>query len=113
MKLLRTNVRIDPKDSLGQGLDATFTLMLFVGIGFALDRWLGTLPIMMIVMTFVASIGLYYRLKNGYEAKMQLLDDQRRARAAARTGSPTPTLTPTPPPTSVAAPLTGDSGEPT
>jgi F0F1-type ATP synthase assembly protein I len=70
MKLLNTNVRINARDSFGQGLDATITLLVFLAAGFGLDRWLGTTPLFMIVLTVIASIGIFYKLKLGYDAKM-------------------------------------------
>jgi F0F1-type ATP synthase assembly protein I len=79
MKLLNTNVRINARDSFGQGLDATITLIVFLAAGFGLDRWLGTTPLFMIVLTFVASIGIFYKLKLGYEAKMAQHEEQLRA----------------------------------
>jgi F0F1-type ATP synthase assembly protein I len=86
MKLLNTNVRINARDSFGQGLDATITLLVFLAAGFGLDRWLGTTPLFMIVLTVVAAIGIFYKLKLGYDAKMaqheQQLRDGREARAA-------------------------------
>lgn len=80
MKLLRTNVRVNPRDSLGQGLDAVITLVLFFVVGFFADRWLGTTPWAMITLTVLASVGVFYRLRAGYEARM----DQHEA---ARLGS--------------------------
>lgn len=84
MKLLRTNVRVNPRDSLGQGLDAAITLVLFFGAGFALDRWLGTTPWAMIVLTLLAAVGLFYRLKLAYFQKMDALDAEAARRRAER-----------------------------
>ena len=92
MKLLNTNVRINARDSLGQGLDATITLIIFLAAGFGLDRWLGTTPLFMIVLTVLAAVGIFYKLKLGYEAKMtqheQRLRDGREARSAETSGQP-------------------------
>lgn len=86
MKLLRTDVRVNPRDSLGQGLDAAITLVVFFGIGFGLDRWLGTTPWLMVTMVVLASIGLFYKLRASYEAMMERHDadlaERRRAKAA-------------------------------
>lgn len=80
MKLLRTNVRVNPRDSVGQGLDAVITLVVFLAAGFFLDRWLGTLPWFMIGLTIVAAVGVFYKLKLGYEARMDQHDQERLAK---------------------------------
>ena len=86
MKLLNTNVRINARDSLGQGLDATITLIIFLAAGFGLDRWLGTTPLFMIVLTVLAAVGIFYKLKLGYEAKMAQHEQRlQNAREAAET----------------------------
>jgi hypothetical protein len=104
MKLLRTNVRVNPRDSLGQGLDAVMTLVLFLAAGFFLDRWLGTTPWFMIGLTIVAAVGVFYKLKVGYESRMEQHDQERRARrdAAAVDGAVAPDT-----PTGSAGPVTG------
>lgn len=84
MKLLRTNVRVNPRDSLGQGLDAVMTLVLFFVAGFFLDRWLGTTPLFMIGLTIVAAVGVFYKLKVGYESRMEQHDREHLARKTAR-----------------------------
>lgn len=95
MKLLKTDVRVNPRDSLGQGLDAAITLVVFFGIGFALDRWLGTTPWLMVTMVVLASIGLFYKLRASYEAMMQRHDADLAARRAAKAAAG-PTTGPTP-----------------
>jgi F0F1-type ATP synthase assembly protein I len=64
--------------ALGKGMDFAFTLALFFGIGFALDRWLGTTPLFMILLSVAAIIGLTYRIWTKYEAEMQAHDDARK-----------------------------------
>ena len=70
MKLLKTDTKINPRDSFGQGLDAVITVVVFFGIGFFLDRWLGTTPWLMLVFAVLGGIGVFYRLKAAYEATM-------------------------------------------
>jgi F0F1-type ATP synthase assembly protein I len=70
MKLLKTDTKINPKDSFGQGLDAVISIVVFVAIGFFLDRWLGTTPWLMLVMAVLGGIGVFYRLKAAYDLKM-------------------------------------------
>ena len=83
MKLLRPHTRVNPRDSLGQGFDAVITLVLFFVAGFFLDRWLGTTPLMMIVLTLAAAVGVFYKLKVAYEAKMDEYDQERRGATVA------------------------------
>jgi F0F1-type ATP synthase assembly protein I len=70
MKLLRPHVRVDPKDQIGQGMDAVFVLVLFFGIGFFIDRQMGSTPWAMVIASTLGAIGVFYKLKLAYEAKM-------------------------------------------
>jgi F0F1-type ATP synthase assembly protein I len=70
MKLLRPHVRVDPKDQVGQGMDAVFVLVLFFGIGFFIDRQVGSTPWAMLIATTLGAVGVFYKLKMAYEAKM-------------------------------------------
>jgi F0F1-type ATP synthase assembly protein I len=65
-------------DSLGRAMEAAFTLLAFFGIGYALDRWLGTTPVMMIVFSMLAAIGMFFAWKARYTALMEELEAQRR-----------------------------------
>jgi F0F1-type ATP synthase assembly protein I len=87
MKLLpspsfaRRTMRAD--DSLGRAMEAAFTLLAFFGIGYALDRWLGTTPLLMIVFSVLAALLLFYAWKARYTAQMEELEAQRRRESAA------------------------------
>jgi Flp pilus assembly protein TadB len=73
MKLIPTKVRTPRTtndDALGQGMDVALTIALFFGIGFALDRWLGTTPWLMIVFTLLAAVGFFAKFKYRYDARM-------------------------------------------
>jgi hypothetical protein len=78
MKLIPTSTRVRRDDQLGRGMDAVFTLALFLGGGYLVDRWLGTTPTFMIVFVVVGAIGLFVSLKARYDATMRDLEDQRR-----------------------------------
>lgn len=58
-------------DTAIQGLDAALAVLLFFGIGFALDRWLGTDPWLMIVFTLLGGVGYFLKFKYRYELEMQ------------------------------------------
>ena len=92
MKLLpspsyaRRTVHAD--DSLGRAMEAAFTLLAFFGIGFALDRWLGTTPVLMIVFSLLAAIGVFLSWKARYTAQMEELEAQRAATRDAERSRP-------------------------
>jgi hypothetical protein len=93
MKLLpspnyaRRTMRAD--DSLGRAMEAAFTLLAFFGIGYGLDSWLGTTPVLMIVCSILAAVGLFYSFKARYTAEMEALEAEHRARTESvpRTGA--------------------------
>ncbi len=84
MKLLPINTqkRVNTEDSLGHGMDAVIMLALFLLAGFGLDRLFGTMPVFMIVMTLLGSVGLFLKFKYRYSARMDELEAQRRGPAA-------------------------------
>jgi F0F1-type ATP synthase assembly protein I len=70
MKFLRPHVRVNPKDQVGQGMDAVFVLVIFFGVGFFIDRQFGFTPWAMITSTVIGAVGVFYKLKGAYETKM-------------------------------------------
>lgn len=64
---------------LGRGMDMALTMALFVLIGFGLDHWLGTTPILTIAMTLLASVGFFAKYKYQYDAAMDQHEADRRA----------------------------------
>lgn len=82
MKLLPTQKRVDTQDSMGHGMDAAIMLVLFLAGGYGLDRWLGTLPIFMVVMTLVGAVGLFLKFKYRYDERMTQLEGERSGRLA-------------------------------
>ena len=79
MKLLPTQKRIDTQDSLGHGMDAVIMLVVFLAAGYGLDRLFGTMPIFMVVMTVVGSVGLFLKFKYRYDERMTELEGLRDA----------------------------------
>ena len=67
-------------------MDIALTVLLFFGIGFALDRWLGTTPLFMIGLTVLAAVGFFVSFKYQYTARMEQLEAERSERAAGRLG---------------------------
>jgi F0F1-type ATP synthase assembly protein I len=64
--------------ALGKGMDFAFTLALFFALGYGLDRWIGTTPLFMILLSVASIIGLTLRIWSRYEADMQAHDEARR-----------------------------------
>ncbi len=50
-------------DGLTRGIDAALTLGLFFGLGYAADRWLGTTPVLTVVGSVLAVVGLFLCLE--------------------------------------------------
>jgi len=87
MKFLTTtpkSVRTNSDESLGHGMDAVITLLLFLGVGFVLDSVVGTMPVFMIVLTVIGSIGVFARFYYQYEGRMAQHDADRLAKLAGR-----------------------------
>jgi len=68
---------IDADDNIGRGMDLALVTLVFLGIGYVLDRWLGTRPLFMITLFLLAAVGQFVKLWFGYEAKMKLLEAER------------------------------------
>lgn len=77
MKLLPTQKRVATDDALGMAIEIAVILALFIGGGFALDQWIGTLPLFMIVGTVVGSVGLFTKHKYRYDEKMAAYEAER------------------------------------
>ncbi len=84
---LKKTTRVNTEDSLGHGMDAVIMLALFLLAGYGLDRWFGTVPVFMIVMTVLGSVGLFFKFKYRYDAKMNQHEAERRGRNATNAAS--------------------------
>jgi len=73
---------INADDNIGKGMDLALTVLLFLGIGYALDRWLDTKPLLMIVLSVLAVAGKGASMYYGYQATMERLEADRAATAA-------------------------------
>jgi F0F1-type ATP synthase assembly protein I len=82
MKLLNTSTRVSSDDQVGRGMDAALLMGLFLGLGYLLDRWLGTSPVFMIVLVLLGAIGVFLKLKYRYEATMRGHEEALAARRA-------------------------------
>ena len=69
--------------TLGRGMDFALVVLVFLGIGYALDRWLGTRPWCMIGFVVFAVVGQFVKMWYGYDLKMKTLEAERTERAVA------------------------------
>lgn len=76
-----------PGESVGRGMDTVITLVVFLGIGWLLDRWLGTTPWFMIGLFLLAGAGTFVMLKVRYTATMEALEAERRSAMTANRGA--------------------------
>ena len=72
-------------DVVGGGLEIALMVPVFLGLGYLLDRWLGTAPIFMIVMVVLGVIGVFCRLRYAYDERMA---EHEAERLAKRAGTP-------------------------
>jgi ATP synthase protein I len=79
MKLLPKQTRVDTQDSLGLGIEAAIIVVLFLGLGYGLDRLFGTMPVLMIVFTVLGAVGLFAKWKYRYDDRMNELESERAA----------------------------------
>ncbi|HEY0519113.1 MAG TPA: AtpZ/AtpI family protein [Ilumatobacteraceae bacterium] len=66
-------------DKIGKGIDVALVTLVFLGIGYALDRWLGTKPVFMVSLVMLGLIGEFVRFWYDYDARMKVLEAQRAA----------------------------------
>lgn len=59
-------------DTLAVAFELAVTPVVVGLIGYGLDRWLGTLPILTIVLVLMALVGLSARMYYGYDARMRV-----------------------------------------
>jgi F0F1-type ATP synthase assembly protein I len=71
----RINTHTD--DKIGKGIDMALVTLVFLGVGYALDRWLDTKPWFMIALVVLALTGEFVRFWYDYDARMKVLEAQR------------------------------------
>jgi F0F1-type ATP synthase assembly protein I len=65
-------------DGFAYAFEFAATTGIFLGLGWLLDRWLGTDRVFMIVFAVLGIIGQSLRLWYAYDAKMRALEAERR-----------------------------------
>jgi F0F1-type ATP synthase assembly protein I len=61
-------------DTLARAIELVATPLLFGLGGWALDRWLGTQPVFMVVLFLFALVGMGARMYYGYKVAMEAHD---------------------------------------
>jgi len=63
---------------MGQGMEMALTIAVFMGIGWGLDVWLDTQPIFMISLVIFSTGGQFIKMWFIYDARMKMLENERR-----------------------------------
>lgn len=76
-------------DSLSRAVELAVTPLVFAGLGFLLDRWLGLVPLLTMVFFLWALAVTTYMAWSRYDTEMRRHEEQR---AARRAGAPADAL---------------------
>jgi ATP synthase protein I len=74
-----------PDDNVGRGIELVVGIVVFLGLGWLLDRWLDTKPIFMIVFFVFAVVGNFVKLWLGYDKKMRAHEAELKAKRETAT----------------------------
>lgn len=70
-------------DGIGEGTEIAVSILVFFGLGFIVDRLVGTTPVFMIAFSVFCAIGQFVRMWFGYDAKMRSLEADRARQVTA------------------------------
>jgi F0F1-type ATP synthase assembly protein I len=82
LKLIPRSVTTTGKatdDKIGKGIDVALVTLVFLGVGYALDRWLDTKPLFTVGLVVLGLVGEFLRFWYDYDARMKVLEAQRAA----------------------------------
>ena len=79
MDLLPKKQRSTSDDGLGRGMEFAILVLMFLGVGYGLDRLFGTKPLFMIVLVVVALVGQFASMWYSYDARMKQHEADRAA----------------------------------
>lgn len=74
---------VSADDNVGRGMEMALMMLLFLGIGLLVDRWLGIFPVFTIGLVLIGAIGIFAKMKYAYDAAMERHEAERLARRAA------------------------------
>ena len=75
---------INSNDSLGRGMDLALVTLVFVGLGWLVDNWLGTKPVFIIGFVVFALVGQFVKMWYDYDGAMQRHEAERVPRHGSR-----------------------------
>src|SRR5690348_16767489 len=58
-------------EAFARGFELALTPALFGGLGWLLDRWLGTAPLFLLILVLFAFVGMFVRMWIGYDTEMR------------------------------------------
>ena len=70
--------------TLGRGMDFALVVLVFLGVGYGLDRLLGTRPLFMIGLVIFSVVGQFIKMYYEYTATMEALEAERAQSRQAR-----------------------------
>ncbi len=70
--------------TLGKGMDFALVVLVFLGIGWAIDTWIGTRPAFMIGLVLLAVTGQFIKMYYDYKAAMEAHVAERADKASAK-----------------------------
>ena len=85
--------RASSSDLFGRGMELAMALLVFVLLGWAVDNWLGTKPLFIIVFALLALIGGAARIKYAYDESMERHQRERAEARRATTATNTQAVT--------------------
>lgn len=88
--VLGANRPVGVEGGIGQGMEMALTVVVFLGIGWFVDAWVDTRPVFTISLVVFAMVGQSVRMWVAYEAKMKVLEEQRRERLAGTSNASIP-----------------------
>lgn len=71
---------------IGQGMEMAVTIAVFLGLGWLVDSWADTRPIFTIAFVVFAMVGQSVRMWIEYDARMKVLEEERRSKSAGSAG---------------------------
>ena len=71
-------------DTLTVAFELALIPVMFAGLGLALDRWLGTSPLFLIIWVALAAAGLGAKMYYRYKARMEAIEAEAPWRRGAR-----------------------------
>ncbi|CAB4888698.1 unannotated protein [freshwater metagenome] len=78
-RVIRTvKATANANDGIGRGMEFAILVLMFLGVGYVLDRWLDTKPVFMILFVVLGLVGQFASMWYGYEARMRELESERR-----------------------------------